>query len=208
MNIGILSVQGAVSEHEISMKRAFLRRGIEGKVIKVKRADSLREVDGLIIPGGESSTISRLLDRFELRENLLERADEGMNIMGTCAGAILLAKEGDHSVGRTDTELLGLMDMSVVRNSFGRQRESFERHLEVSGIARDFPGVFIRAPSITRVWGDCRALSSVEGIVVAAQEGNYLALSFHPELTGDTRIHEYFLDRTKSSILHRPSKNC
>ncbi len=207
MNIGILAVQGAVFEHEVSVKQALSNMHFEGIVNKVKSSDDIYELDGLIIPGGESSTISRLIDRFELRDAIMKQAGRGMNIMGTCAGSILLAKKGDLSVDRTDTELLGLMDMKVIRNSFGRQRESFESIIDIDGIADDFPGVFIRAPSITDVWGGCNILSVLDGKIVAAEQENNLAFSFHPELTPDTRVHQYFLKKIASNTTYKHSKN-
>ena len=114
-------------------------------------------------------------------------------MMGTCAGCVLLAKEGDDEVERTDTKLLGLMDMGVDRNAFGRQRESFEAPLEIKGLDSPFPGVFIRGPVIRRVWGKCEVLSQYKDKIVMARQDNLLALSFHPELSGNSRVHEMLL---------------
>lgn len=202
MKIGILAVQGAVKEHGHILSK--ISSDID--VIEVKTPEVLKRLDGLIIPGGESSTISRLIDSFCLRKTILERAKEGMNIMGTCAGSILMAKEGDMSVDRTDTVLLGLMDMTVTRNHFGRQKESFESHLYIEKIADDYPGVFIRAPVIKEVKRNCRVLSTLDGYIVGAEQDDLMALAFHPELTDDTRVHEYFIDKINRS-LYRSSKN-
>ena len=151
------------------------------------------QMDAIIIPGGESTTISRLLVRFGLHERIVQLADDGVPILGTCAGLVLLAKEGDGQVEKTDTKLLGLMDMAVDRNAFGRQRESFEAELKVQGLERPFPAIFIRAPLITRVWGRCQEMARYEGRIVMARQENLIALSFHPELSSDTRMHEMLI---------------
>ncbi len=194
MKIGILGVQGAVAEHCISVKLAFSELGIDGIVISVRSIRDLKDLDGLIIPGGESSTISRLLDALDLREKIVALAKDGFPIMGTCAGSILLADEGDFSVERSDTKLLGLMEMTVRRNAFGGQRESFEYTIDIDGIADNFPGVLIRAPAIENCRGDCKAIAYIDEYIVAAQQHDLIALTFHPELTKDTRIHQYFLE--------------
>jgi 5'-phosphate synthase pdxT subunit len=150
-------------------------------------------VDAVILPGGESTTISKRLKGSGMDEELRRLASEGKGIMGTCAGCILLAKKGDDGVSKTGTELLGLMDMEVDRNAFGRQRDSFETELDVEGIG-NVNAVFIRAPAILRTWGGCRTISVFEGMGVAAVQRKMLALAFHPELTPDTRLHRYFLE--------------
>ncbi len=194
VKVGVLSVQGAVQEHLDILQKALSNLGVSGSPIRVKRLTDFREVSGLIIPGGESTTISKLLQKNSLYESVRERAEAGMPIMGTCAGCILLAKEGDDAVMKTQTQLLSIMDMAVVRNAFGRQRESFEADLQIEGFDASFRGVFIRAPAISKVWGDCSALCNFNGRIVMARQGSMLALAFHPELSGDTRIHELFLD--------------
>src|SRR5581483_3012686 len=152
-------------------------------------------LDGLVMPGGESTTISKLLRAFDLQDLLAQRArEEDFPILGTCAGMILLAKEGDGQVEKTDTRLLGLMDMAVNRNAFGRQRESFEADLAIKEYERPVPGVFIRAPGVTRTWGACEPLGELAGFTIAARQGNRYAIAFHPELTPDTRVHERFVD--------------
>jgi 5'-phosphate synthase pdxT subunit len=167
--------------------------GVKGAVVSVRRPSDLEEVSCLVIPGGESTTISKLLRRFELHDRIVRMAEEGVPMMGTCAGCVLLAKEGDAEVEKTGTRLLGLMDMGVDRNAFGRQRESFEAPLDIAGLEAPFPGVFIRGPVIRKVWGDCKVLSSYGDKIVMARQGNMLALSFHPELSGDSRVHEMLL---------------
>lgn len=193
MKIGVISVQGAFPEHIKATERALENCGIEGTVLSIRRAAQLDQVDAFIIPGGESTTISRLLVRFGLHERIVQLAGDGVPILGTCAGLVLLAKEGDGQVEKTDTKLLGLMDMAVDRNAFGRQRESFEAELKVQGFEKPFPAIFIRAPLITRVWGRCKEMARYESCIVMARQENLIALSFHPELSSDTRIHEMLI---------------
>jgi len=190
MNVGIISVQGAVPEHILMSQLALDGLGKKGQAIAVRRLDELRSVDCLIIPGGESTTISKLLRKFQLFDEIVDMGRNGTPIMGTCAGCVLLAKEGGEQAEKTGTELLSLMDMAVDRNAFGRQRESFEAPLTINGSGSPFPGIFIRAPLITKVWGDCQVLSRHQGEAVMARQDNLLALSFHPELTTDPRMHQ------------------
>lgn len=182
-------------EHEKALKRTLEELEIAGQVKIVNSRDPLENLDGLVIPGGESSTISRILDRKKMREKIISKAEAGMHILGTCAGAILLANEGGTAVERSETRLLELMDMKVERNAFGRQRRSFESFVDIEKIGERFPGVFIRAPMIGECWGSCTPLAELEGIIVAAEQSNLLALVFHPELTSDLRIHRYFIEK-------------
>lgn len=190
VRVGVVSVQGDVSEHVEISQKALGQLGLQGTVVPLRTKKDASTVDAAVIPGGESTTISKLLVRFGalpvLRRRILE---DDFPVLGTCAGAILLAKEGDNQVEKTHTELIGVMDMAVDRNAFGRQRESFETDLKVEGEARPVHAVFIRAPAITRTWGGCRVLSRFDERIVAAQQGNQLALAFHPELAGDPRFH-------------------
>ncbi|MCX8173155.1 MAG: pyridoxal 5'-phosphate synthase glutaminase subunit PdxT [Thermoplasmata archaeon] len=194
MNIGVLGIQGAVSEHVEATKRAMAELGIDGETIVVKRLEQLETVSGLIIPGGESTTISSMLRRTGLFEAVRRRAEQGMGIMGTCAGAIMLAKK----VLEGNVETLGLMDIAVSRNAYGRQVDSFEADVEVAGFDRKFHAVFIRAPVITEVWGRAKVLATDGRNIIMVEQGNHLALTFHPELTGDTRIHGRFLNNLKN----------
>ena len=189
-SIGILSIQGDVSEHVMAVKNAIRTLGMKGSIIEVKKTipDLL---DALIIPGGESTTIGNFLWKTGMDIEIKKLAKD-IPILGTCAGAIILAKEGDEQVKRT--HLLGLMSMKINRNAFGRQKESFEANLGIPEIGTDpFHGVFIRAPIIEKIWGDTKVLARHDGKIVAVRENNLMALSFHPELVRDTRIHEYFL---------------
>ncbi len=195
MRIGVVGVQGDVTEHVDAVARAMREAGREGEAIPVRRREDLDRVDGLTIPGGESTTISKLLVKLGLFDEIVRRArDEGMPVLGTCAGCILLAKDGGVQAERTRSKLLGLMDMAVDRNAFGRQRESFEADLDVEGLDRPFHGVFIRAPAILRTWGDCRPLAWYEGKIVLARQRHLIGAAFHPELSKDLRIHRAFLD--------------
>jgi 5'-phosphate synthase pdxT subunit len=193
MKAGVISVQGAAPEHIAALKVAMANLGMEGEAVSVRRAEDLEGIECLVLPGGESTTISKLLRRFDLFDRIIDLANGSMPILGTCAGCVLLSKEGDDQVEKTETELLKLMDMAVDRNAFGRQRESFEVPLTIEGMAEQFPAVFIRAPLITKVWGRCESLATHSSSIVMAKQDNLLALSFHPELSGDSRIHEMLL---------------
>ncbi|TLZ70400.1 MAG: pyridoxal 5'-phosphate synthase glutaminase subunit PdxT [Methanobacteriota archaeon] len=193
MRVGVVGVQGDVSEHVDAARRALQEAGLEGEAVTVRRPPDLAKVDALTIPGGERTTISKLLVKFGLFDDIVRRARDGMPILGTCAGCILLAKEGDHQVAKTETKLLGLMDMAVDRNAFGRQRESFEGTVDVSVLDKPFRGVFIRAPEITKTWGGCEPIGKMQGKIVLARQGHLVAAAFHPELSGDLRIHKWFL---------------
>lgn len=170
--------------------------GVKGKSIPVKRGAELSNVDALILPGGESTTISKLMTRFDMYDSIRKAArDDDLPILGTCAGCILLANRGDSEVTRTKTKLLGLMDMEVSRNSWGRQVDSFEAEVLFDDF--DYHAVFIRAPAINKVAGKCKVLAKFEGEIIGAREGRRMAITFHPELTDDTRIHRYFLEAAR-----------
>lgn len=181
--IGILALQGAFSEHETALARCGACS------CQVRTAYELGMVDALIIPGGESTTIGRLMVTFDLLEPIRSLAAEGMPILGTCAGMILLARE----IVDQEQAGLGLMDIAVKRNAFGRQVDSFEAEIQVDGLP-SCRGVFIRAPYVERVWGKTRVLCRLGDKIVMVREDNLLATAFHPELTDDTTIHQYFLD--------------
>ena len=195
MRIGVVGVQGNVTEHVDAVARAIQQAGRKGEAFPVRRREELDRSDGLTIPGGESTTISKLLVKLGLFDEIVRRAtEERMPILGTCAGCILLSKEAGAQAERTRTHLLGLMDMTVDRNAFGRQRESFEADLDVEGLDAPFHCVFIRAPAILRTWGACRPLARYADRIVLARQGNLIGAAFHPELSGDLRIHRWFLD--------------
>ena len=184
MKIGILALQGAVREH----CRAIADCGAEP--VEVKYLRQFEEVDGLIIPGGESTTVGKLLVRHNMLEPLTDKGRQGFPIFGTCTGLIMLAKE----IQGSDQPRLELMDITVNRNAFGRQIASFEANLPIAGISPpDFHAIFIRAPFITAVGPNVQVLARLDEKILMARQDNLLAAAFHPELTSDCRIHEYFL---------------
>jgi len=193
ISIGILGIQGAVSEHATAMTRTLKEKDIKGTVFIVKHKKQVSDIDGLIIPGGESTTISRVLHKSGIYDEILKRVErDNLPIMGTCAGCVILAKEITDRA--TEIEPLRLMDMQIKRNAFGKQKESFEQPINVNSFVQPYHAVFIRAPLITKVWGKCKILAKIDKKIVMARQDNFLAASFHPELTDDLRIHEYFLD--------------
>jgi len=186
MKIGVLASQGAFIEHIEKLGQL----GVEA--MPVRLPEELEGLDGLIIPGGESTSIGRLMQDYKLTQAIRDGVNNGMPVFGTCAGMILMAKKSNDAY----LEPLGLMDIIVRRNAFGRQRESFETELNVPALGgKPFPGVFIRAPLIEQVNGTVEVLARLaDGTMVAAREGKMLALAFHPELTDDARFHQYFLE--------------
>jgi len=194
MKIGVIGLQGAVSEHIDATKRAMQKLGIKGEVVWAGRPEQLEDLDGIIIPGGESTTIGKLMLTTGIIEEVRKKAAKGTPILGTCAGLITLAKHGDAQVVRTKQPLLSLMDIKVVRNAFGRQRESFETDLDIPILGKDpLRAVFIRAPAVEEVSNDVQVWAKFQDKIVAVKQGNIIAVAFHSELTPDTRLHEYFL---------------
>ena len=186
MRIGVLASQGAFAEHIAALKK------LDVEAIPVRLPGQLEEVDGLIIPGGESTTISRLMAAYHLTDVISSKAADGMPVFGTCAGMILMARE----ISGNGTASLNLMDITVRRNAFGRQLESFEAEIPVPALGKEpFPAVFIRAPLIERCNDGAEVLARLDdGTIVSARQGKLLATAFHPELTADLRFHRYFLD--------------
>ena len=186
MEVGVLAIQGDFAEHIAVLGEL----GVTAREIRLP--EQLHSLDGLIIPGGESTTLSRLMTIYNLRDSIAEMAAQGHAIWGTCAGMIMLSQE----ITEQDPVPLGIMDIGVQRNAFGRQVDSFEQALNVDGIGEDpYHAIFIRAPFIIRVGPAVRVLSKLEDQrPVAVQQGNLIATSFHPELTRDYRFHSYFLN--------------
>jgi len=186
LKVGVLSVQGASREH----LEALRRLGVEA--MGVRTPEELAAADALIIPGGESTTIGKLMARYGLLEAVKEHANSGKPLLGTCAGMILMAKTIEAAA--KDQPRLAVMDITVERNAFGRQVDSFEADVDFAGVnSGPVRAVFIRAPVIRSVGGGVGVLAVHSGRIVAARQGNLLALAFHPELTDDLRIHRYFL---------------
>ena len=205
--MGVLAVQGDVREHISALS------SLGEKVVGVRRPSELDDVDALIIPGGESTTMDKLVRAFDLQEPLRKRIAGGMPVYGSCAGMIMLADR--IADARADQETLGGLDITVRRNAFGRQVDSFEEDLHIPAIAElttaprghpsTFKAVFIRAPWVEQLGGGVEVLAKVEsgpaaGKVVAIRAGNLLATSFHPEVTGDHRIHEYFTQMVRAAL--------
>ncbi|CAM5199600.1 Pyridoxal 5'-phosphate synthase subunit PdxT [Ureibacillus acetophenoni] len=182
--IGVLALQGAIREHIHQIE------SLGCKAVTVKTVDDLNDLDGLILPGGESTTMRKLLDRYDLLGPIQALAQQGVPMFGTCAGLILLAKR----ITGYETPHLGLMDVEVERNSFGRQVDSFEVELSIPSIGDDIPAVFIRAPHIVSIGDHVEILATYEDRIVLARDGQFLGCSFHPELTEDVRVLQYFID--------------
>lgn len=188
MKVGVLAIQGDVSEH----KKILADLGVE--VSEVRTPADLEGVDGLIIPGGESTAIGKLMVEYGLDKAIPARARGGMPVYGTCAGMILMAREATGG----EPPLLRLMDISVARNAYGRQVDSFETDIEIPGFGRPLHAVFIRAPMIERAGKGVQVLASIDGHPVLARQENLLVSSFHPELAPDDRIHRYFLEMIRA----------
>jgi len=198
--IGVLAMQGAVREHVAMLAEAGAR------AVPVRRAAELSEVDGLVLPGGESTTMSRLLESFELLEPLKARIADGLPASGSCAGMILLARQTLD--GRPDQQQLGGLDVVVRRNAFGRQVDSFEADLDFAGVEDEVHAVFIRAPWVEKAGDGVEVLATVSGVpgvdddtarIVAVRQGAVLATAFHPELTPDVRVHRLFVDLVRKA---------
>ena len=182
MKIGVLSLQGDFREHIEMLKKCNVN------AVSVRLQEDLDDVDGLIIPGGESTTIGSLMQKYDLDKKIIMKHEQGMAVYGTCAGAILLAKD----IIESNQPRLNLLDISIKRNNYGRQIDSFETELNIENIGK-FNGIFIRAPVIEKVNYDVNILSNFQNNPVLIQKDNILASTFHPELTKDKRVHEYFI---------------
>lgn len=189
MVIGVLAMQGAYKEH------INILQDLDVSPVEIRNKNDLQNIDGIIIPGGESTTMGKLIRTLDIYDDLKEKIESGMPVWGTCAGMILLAK----SICNDDTVHLGTMDIEVKRNAYGRQLGSFNTKSNVEGIGEDIEMVFIRAPYIENVDDNVEVLSIVDNNIVAAKENNMLVTSFHPELTSDYRVHKYFLKMVENN---------
>jgi pyridoxal 5'-phosphate synthase pdxT subunit len=184
--VGVFALQGDVREH------VQILETLGASAVLVKRPEQLTDVDALVIPGGESTTIGKMAVRFGLLDPLRRAIGDGLPVYGTCAGMILLAA----AVTEGDQPLIGALDVVVQRNAFGRQNESFEAELDIAGLDEPFHAVFIRAPWIDKLGSDVEVLSEIDDHPVMVRQGKIMATSFHPELTGDGRIHQMLLELT------------
>tara|TARA_B100000959_G_scaffold58310_1_gene61070 strand:- start:7026 stop:7643 length:618 start_codon:yes stop_codon:yes gene_type:complete len=200
LNFGVLSIQGDVLENILSVKAAIDALDIDGTVVGVRTPDEISKVDGLVIPGGESTTIGQLSMVNGSLTVLKDKIEQGMPVLGICAGMIMLSKTvQDKVVGKINQPLLDILDIKLERNSFGRQRESFESDISLNSIGiPSFNGVFIRAPSISDVGSDVEILSKFNEKIIAVKKNNIIGVAFHPELTSDISLHKYFVNLTNT----------
>ena len=200
LTFGVLSIQGDVLENILSVKAAIDALDIDATVTAVRTTDEISKVDGLVIPGGESTTIGQLSKFNGSLKILKEKIEEGMPVLGICAGMVLLSNNAnDKVVGKIDQPLLNILDIKLERNSFGRQRESFESDISLDSIGiPKFNGVFIRAPSISDVGSDVEILSKFNEKIIAVKKNNVIGVAFHPELTTDISLHKYFVNLTNT----------
>lgn len=206
LKVGILSIQGDIEENSNAIKESFEELGIECGIVYMKDLSDLDELDGLIIPGGESTVIGMLLFLQGIQVDLLKKKiQDGLPILGTCAGLIMLSNKAyDKTIGETKQELLKVLDVTIERNAFGRQHESFESELDIPYIGeRRFNGVFIRGPAITEIGKNVEVIAKYENKIVAVRQNNILGTSFHPELANDNRFHT---NLTKSMVEYNKSK--
>ena len=201
LTVGVLSIQGDVQENILSAKSAIDELGLDGNVVDVRTPEEISQLDGLIIPGGESTTIGQLSLANGSLKVLKEKIQSGMPVLGICAGMIMLSNTAnDRIIGKTDQPLLDILDIKLERNSFGRQKQSFESDISLDSInIPKFNGVFIRAPSVSEVGSDVEVLSKFNERIVAVKKGNVIATAFHPELTEDTALHKYFINLVNTS---------
>jgi len=199
LNIGILAIQGDVQENIASAKKALEELKVDGNIVDVKTSDDIQKLDGLIIPGGESTTIGQLSLVNSSLKVIKEKIAKGMPVLGICAGMILLSKSADDRVlGKTNQPLLEVLDIKLERNSFGRQHESFETDVSMDSISiPKFHGVFIRAPSVSDTGSGVQVLAKFNEKIVAVKKDNIIGTAFHPELTPDASLHKYFINLVK-----------
>ena len=196
ITIGILAIQGDVAENILATKTALQQANVSGHVLEVKTPEDVQKIDGLILPGGESTMMGQLSLVNGSLKQIKEKISAGMPVFGICAGLIMLSKNAsDRIVGNMDQPLLNMIDITVERNSFGRQQESFETKINMESLGiSEFNGIFIRAPSISQLGEGVEAVSKFNEKVVAVKKDNILGTAFHPELTRDVSLHTYFVD--------------
>jgi len=196
IKIGVLGIQGDIEENLLSTAEALKNLSLQGTVESVRYSESIAELDGLILPGGESTVIGNLLSiQGNIFQTIKKKITEGMPVLGTCAGLIMLSKRTyDKVVGETKQKLFGMLDVVIERNAFGRQHESFEVDLEIPILGKEpFRGVFIRSPIVNNVGDSVTILTKLSDKIVAVKQNNIIGTSFHPELSADRRLHELFI---------------
>jgi 5'-phosphate synthase pdxT subunit len=196
IKVGVLGIQGDIEENILSTDEALKKLNLRGTVESVRYSESIAELDGLILPGGESTVIGSLLSiQGKVFQTIEKKIKEGMPVLGTCAGLIMLSKRTyDKVVGETKQKLFGMLDVVIERNAFGRQHESFEVDLEIPVLGKEpFRGIFIRSPIINNVGESVTILTKLNDKIVAVKQNNIIGTSFHPELSADRRLHELFI---------------
>ncbi|HJY15387.1 MAG TPA: pyridoxal 5'-phosphate synthase glutaminase subunit PdxT, partial [Nitrososphaeraceae archaeon] len=196
IKVGVLGIQGDIEENILSTEEALKKLNLRGTVESVRYSESIAELDGLILPGGESTVIGSLLSiQGKVFQTIEKKIKEGMPVLGTCAGLIMLSKRTyDKVVGETKQKLFGMLDVVIERNAFGRQHESFEVDLEIPVLGKEpFRGIFIRSPIVNNVGESVTILTKLNDKIVAVKQNNIIGTSFHPELSADIRLHELFI---------------
>jgi 5'-phosphate synthase pdxT subunit len=196
IKVGVLGIQGDIEENVLATAEALKKLNLRGTVESVRYSESIAELDGLILPGGESTVIGSLLSiQGKVFQTIEKKITEGMPVLGTCAGLIMLSKRTyDKVVGETKQKLFGILDVVIERNAFGRQHESFEVDLEIPVLGKEpFRGIFIRSPIVNNVGESVTILTKLNGKIVAVKQNNIIGTSFHPELSSDRRLHELFI---------------
>lgn len=197
MKIGVIAIQGNTEEHIYTLSHAMKKEQIHGTVLPIKHKGIIPKCDGIVLPGGESTTLCRLIKKEGINTEIKNAALKNKPILATCAGLIAIAKKGGKEAEQTNQELLGVIDLEVDRNAFGRQRESFETPIRINFLKTPYNAIFIRAPKITRVGRDVEVIATLKNNIIAAKQKNTIVLSFHPELTNDTRIHQHYIKLIK-----------
>tara|TARA_B100000949_G_scaffold234793_1_gene255050 strand:- start:2109 stop:2723 length:615 start_codon:yes stop_codon:yes gene_type:complete len=201
VNIGILGVQGDVEEHIASVESAFREITVDGIVSVIKYPDEINSINGLIIPGGESTSIGKLSNNDDFHSSIKKKITQGMPVLGTCAGLIFLSNHIVQNSSNTSQKLLGSLDIEIERNAFGRQRESFQSEFPIPKFGLDnFLGVFIRAPIIRNIGSNVEVIAKLDEDIIAVKQGNILATCFHPELSNNAIFHKYLIELVRETL--------
>ena len=201
VNIGILGVQGDVEEHIASVESAFREITMDGIVSVIKYPEEINSINGLIIPGGESTSIGKLSNNADFHSSIKKKITQGMPVLGTCAGLIFLSNHIVQNSSNTSQKLLGSLDIEIERNAFGRQRESFQSEFQIPKFGLDnFLGVFIRAPIIRNIGSNVEIIAKLDEDIIAVKQGNILATCFHPELSNNAIFHKYLIELVRETL--------